>query len=108
MKTQKSYFTLEEMCKSDTANALNIVNVPNATVITHLNELIEFLNPLREAWGSAIRVNSGYRCPQLNRAVGGSKTSVHVIGYAADLYPINGKMKEFKKFVVDYLTNNCS
>lgn len=98
-----NYFTIQELCKSDTAVANKIDNTPNATVKSHLNELIKFLNPLREAWGSPILVTSGYRSKKLNRLVGGSPSSVHMIGYAADLVPKNGKMTDFKKFVRNYL-----
>ena len=99
----KSYFTIEELCKSDTAKVFKIDNTPTDQIKKNLSKLIEFLNPLREAWGSPIKVTSGYRCPLLNQKVGGSKTSVHMKGYAADLQPSNGKIKEFKKFITDYL-----
>ena len=98
-----NYFTIQELCKSDTANKYKINNTPSSTVTAHLLELVNFLNPLREAWGSAICVTSGYRCPQLNKLVGGASSSVHKIGYAADLVPKNGRMNEFKKFVKNYL-----
>lgn len=101
--TTKSYFTIAELCASDTAKKYNIDNTPNLTIISHLQQLINFLNPLREAWGSAINVTSGYRCKRLNDMVGGSKTSSHMIGYGVDLVPANGKMDVFKKFVVDYM-----
>ena len=101
--TTKSYFTIAELCASDTAKKYNIDNTPNPIIISHLQQLINFLNPLREAWGSAIKVTSGYRCKRLNDMVGGSKTSSHMIGYGVDLVPANGKMDVFKKFVVDYM-----
>ena len=101
----KSYFTIDELCASDTAKKYGIDNTPNPTIITHLQRLINFLNPIREAWGSAIKVTSGYRCEKLNCLVGGSKTSSHTIGYGVDLIPLNGKMSEFKKFIVDYMKN---
>ena len=103
--TTKSYFTIDELCASDTAKKYGIDNTPNPTIITRLQRLINFLNPIREAWGSAIKVTSGYRCEKLNCFVGGSKTSSHTIGYGVDLIPLNGKMSEFKKFIVDYMTN---
>ena len=99
----KSYFTISELCKSDTARQLRIDNTPSEKIKGNLTKLIEFLNPLREAWGSPIKVTSGYRCPKLNRAVGGSTTSAHLKGWAADLQPMNGNMKEFKTFIVNYL-----
>ena len=101
--TTKSYFTIDELCKSETAKKYGIDNTPNPIIVSHLQQLINFLNPLREAWGSAIKVTSGYRCEKLNKFVGGSKTSSHMIGYGIDLIPANGKMDEFKKFIVDYM-----
>ena len=103
--TTKSYFTVAELCASDTARIYCVDNTPNSIVISHLQQLINFLNPLREAWGSSIKVNSGYRCEKLNRFVGGSKTSSHLIGYGVDLIPVNGKMDAFKKFIIDYMKN---
>lgn len=101
--TTKSYFTIAELCASDTAKKYNIDNTPDPIITSHLQQLINFLNPLREAWGSAIKVSSGYRCNKLNRFFGGSKTSSHLIGYGVDLIPLNGKMGDFKKFIVDYM-----
>lgn len=102
----KSYFTIEELCKSDTAEKLNIDNTPSEEVIERLNEIIDFMNPIREAWGSAIIVTSGYRCPELNKAVGGSETSVHQIGYGIDMQPKNGKIEEFIEFLINYVKDN--
>ena len=99
----KSYFTIAELCKSETATKYNIDNTPDPIITSHLQQLINFLNPLREAWGSAIKVSSGYRCDKLNRFVGGSKTSSHLIGYGVDLIPANGRMDDFKKFIIDYM-----
>lgn len=98
------YFTIEELCKSVTASKLGISNTPTETDRNHLEELInEILDPLREAWGSAIQITSGYRGFKLNKAVGGSTTSAHYRGYAADIVPVNGKIKEFKEFVKNWL-----
>lgn len=101
------YFTLEELCYSDTAKALKINNTPTSEIERHLTLLVEcLLDPLREEWGSPILVNSGYRCPKLNKAINGSKTSAHMSGWAVDIRPKNGKMKEFKRFVVDFAANH--
>lgn len=98
------YFTIEELCQSETAEKLKINNNPTEEIIEHLELLIEcLLDPIREAWGSAIIVNSGYRCEELNKVVGGSKTSVHKLGWSADIRPKNGKMKEFKEFIVEFI-----
>lgn len=101
------YFTLKELCSSDVATKKKIDNFPSFTIVEHLNELTKnILEPLRIAWGSSIIVNSGYRCDALNKAVGGVSTSVHRLGYAADLVPGNGKIDEFSKFVKDWLVKN--
>ena len=98
-----TYFTISEMIASDTAKAKGIDNSPTTAVRANLVALIEtLLDPLREAWKSPIRVTSGYRCGVLNRAVGGSATSAHLYGYAADIFPINGKITEFKEFCKNY------
>lgn len=92
------YFTIEEMIKSSTATAKRIDNTPNQTVIDSLTKLIEaVLDPLREAYGKPITVTSGYRCPVLNKAVGGSKTSDHMNGCAADIVGTPNTPKENKR-----------
>ena len=80
------YFTIEELCASDTAERKKIDNTPNADARLRMQRLIEqLLDPIRAAWGGPITVNSGYRCPELNRAVGGVATSQHLKGEAADI-----------------------
>lgn len=80
------YFTISELCKSDTANSRGIDNLPGEEEIKNLNILVEkVLDPVREALSAPITVTSGYRSPELNSAVGGSKTSQHMKGQAADL-----------------------
>ena len=57
-----TYFSLSELLRSDTAAARNIDNIPSWEVVDHLRELADnLLDPLRVAWGKAIRVTSGYR-----------------------------------------------
>lgn len=97
------YFSIEELCQSETAERLKIDNTPTPEVKINLKYFIErILDPLRESWGSAIIVNSGYRCPVLNKAVKGSKTSAHLTGWAVDIRPKNGEIEEFKKHVVEF------
>lgn len=80
------YFTINELCKSSTATQRGIDNTPNQKVIHNLKALTDnILDPLREKYGKPIRVNSGYRCDALNKVVGGSKTSQHCQGLAADI-----------------------
>lgn len=79
-------FTIAELSASTTAVRLRIPNIPDSTHIDALTRLAtHILDPLRDAWGAPIRVNSGYRSPSLNRAVGGSATSQHLRGEAADI-----------------------
>lgn len=80
------YFTIKELCKSDTASSKGIDNSPNSEIVNNLTQLVDnILDPLREKYGKPIRVNGGYRCPELNKAVGGAKTSQHMQGLAADI-----------------------
>lgn len=80
------YFTFNELCKSDTAYRLAIDNTPPKAVKSCLAALTDnILDPLRKAWGKPIYVNSGYRCPALNKAVGGVASSQHLLGQAADI-----------------------
>ena len=97
-------FSLGEMIASDTAKKLKIDNTPTLLAMSHLEELCrELLQPIRDAWGKPIKVTSGYRCYRLNRAVGGSPTSVHPLGWAADIKPASGSYAEFEKFVIEFL-----
>ena len=92
------YFTINELTRSATAARLGIDNSPTDTVRKNLEKLINtVLDPLREAWGAPIIVTSGYRCPKLNKAVGGAKTSQHVYGQAADIKTVGDKPENNKK-----------
>ena len=101
------YFSLEEFLTSSTAKQKSIENLPSFEIVDNLRRLAEFLDPLREAWGSGIIVSSGFRCTKLNTAVGGVKESMHQTGWAADLQPANGKFEEFKTFVADWIKNKA-
>lgn len=80
------YFTITELCASSTATAKGIDNTPTPGITQNLERLVaNVLDPLREAWGKPIVVTSGYRCPELNKAVGGAKNSHHMQGMAADI-----------------------
>lgn len=96
------YFTLQELIRSNEAAKRKIDNTPSFEVVEHLAELVQkVLDPLRAAYGMAIFVSSGFRCPALNKAVGGSDTSVHQIGYAVDLQ-VTGSFSKFRDFVVEW------
>lgn len=80
------YFTIAELCASSTATAKGIDNTPTPGITQNLERLVaNVLDPLREAWGKPVVVTSGYRCPELNKAVGGAKNSHHMQGMAADI-----------------------
>lgn len=79
------YFKLSEFINSATANRLGIDNIPSFEVVDNLNRLADYLDGIREKFGKPILVNSGYRCPMLNKAVGGVVNSQHLKGLAADL-----------------------
>ena len=79
-------FTLEELTYSSTANINKINNQPDKQAEANLIRLAkDILQPIRDKYGLPITVNSGYRCSTLNKLVGGSKTSQHLTGQAADI-----------------------
>jgi zinc D-Ala-D-Ala carboxypeptidase len=80
------HFSLDELTHSDTAKREGIPNRPDAAGTTALGALCSaILEPLRAAVGGAIKVNSGYRGPQLNARIGGAGKSQHLVGEAADI-----------------------
>ena len=85
MKLSNS-FNLIEFTSSETASRRGIDNTPSIAVIENLRLLCEnVLQPLRDKYGKSINITSGYRSPKLNRAIGGSFTSQHCFGQAADI-----------------------
>ena len=79
-------FSLAEMTKSETALRQGLDNTPGDEEIDNLRKLAEnVLQPIREAYGRGVKVNSGFRHPDVNAAVGGSRTSDHCKGQAADI-----------------------
>ena len=79
-------FSLSEMTKSETALRQGLDNTPGDEEIDNLRKLAEnVLQPIREAYGRGVKVNSGFRHPDVNAAVGGSRTSDHCKGQAADI-----------------------
>ena len=85
MKLSKN-LSLSEVVKSNTATRLGIDNTPNEKVIENLKKTAECIfQPIRDYFESPIYISSGYRCPGLNRAIGGSETSEHCFGFALDL-----------------------
>lgn len=79
-------FSLHEMCKSETALRMGFDNTPDDEATENLRLLCEkVLQPVRDHYGKGVKVNSAYRSPESNAAVGGSKTSDHCKGMAADI-----------------------
>lgn len=92
-------FTLEEL----TTTSQKADNTPTAEAKKHLQELCDTcLQPLRDFYGKGITINSGYRSAAVNKLVGGSSTSAHSVGYAADTKPSNGNMIEYQKVVLEW------
>ena len=80
------YFSIDELCRSETARTKGIDNNPPEGVRNNLIYLVDnLLDEVRERYGKPIKVNSGYRSPLLNKAINGSPSSDHVHGLAADL-----------------------
>lgn len=98
------YFTLNELIYSATAELKKIDNTPNGAIKKNLEILIEQLDKIREKWGKPIYINSGYRCPELNKAVKGVDSSQHLLGMAADLDTRKG-LAENKK-LYNLIVNN--
>ncbi len=81
-----SYFTIDELCASSTAEQHGIDNAPSEAVKKNLLMLRDrVLDPVRRAYGSYIRVTSGYRCEALNALLGGAASSQHTKGEATDI-----------------------
>ena len=87
MGTISENFSYREFEASDTAQRLGIINaITDFCVRDSIKALVlEVLQPLRDAWDKPLHINSGYRCPELNKIVGGTTTSQHLKGEAADV-----------------------
>ena len=100
------YFSINELTNSSTATQKRIGNRPNKEQESNLIGLIEnVLDPLRELYGKPIIVSSGFRCNDLNMAVGGAKTSQHMNGEAADIYT---GTREGNKIIFDLIQKNLN
>lgn len=100
-----SNFSLSELLRSQTATRRGYKEQfePPAEIIKNLRLLVEnVLQPIRDILGTPIRVSSGYRCPRLNKRIGGSPTSQHRFGMAADLHNTDGSDIDIAKAVVEH------
>lgn len=104
MTNLTKHFTLDEFLVSQVAMRKGISNEPTKIVLDNLKKLADTLELIRDVLdGSAITINSGYRSPKLNFAIGGAKTSAHVFGCAADfICPAYGTPRQ----VADTIANS--
>ena len=77
------HFTLGEFTRS--SSHPEVYNIPSHEAIANLKRLCVWLEELRKRYNAPIRINSGYRSPQLNRAIGGASNSNHLTGCAVDI-----------------------
>jgi hypothetical protein len=97
-------FSLKELTKSDTATRLGIDNTPDDETIDNLKMLCEkVLQPVRDHFGKSVTVNSGFRSSETNQATGGSKSSDHVKGQAADIEIAGVANAELAQWIMDNL-----
>jgi zinc D-Ala-D-Ala carboxypeptidase len=98
-------FSLAEMVKSDTALRHDMDNTPGEAEIANLKTLCEkVLQPVREHFKTGVKVNSGFRHPEVNAKVGGSKTSDHCKGQAADIEIPGIANADLAVWIMDNLT----
>ena len=100
------HFSLPEFVVSQTAIRKGIDNTPPSEAIINLQQLcIHVLEPIRESLG-VVHISSGYRCPELNEAIGGAKTSQHVEGKASDIVvndiPVDVVFDYIKRSNIDF------
>jgi hypothetical protein len=97
-------FSLHELTKSETALRMGFDNTPGEAETEALRLLCEkVLQPVRDHYGKGVKVNSGYRSPESNAAVGGSKTSDHCKGMAADIEIPGVANAELAQWIMDNL-----
>ena len=97
-------FSLHEMCKSETALRMGFDNTPDDEATENLRQLCEnVLQKVRDHYGKGVKVNSAYRSPESNAAVGGSKTSDHCKGMAADIEIPGVANADLAQFIMDNL-----
>lgn len=99
-------FKLDEFTRSDTARIRKIDNTPSKKIIEELTKLCEeVLQPIRDKYGKPINVTSGYRSEALNKAVGGSVTSQHRLGQAADIKAADGNQRALYDVIESMVKN---
>jgi hypothetical protein len=97
-------FSLNELTQSETALRKGLDNTPSEDIIANLKTLVEnVLQPVRDHYGKGVKVNSGYRSPEVNASVGGSRTSDHCKGQAADIEIPGIANADLAKYIKDSL-----
>ena len=95
------HFKLGEMTKSNSHP--EVYNIPSHEAIANLKRVCGWLEVLRERSGGPVRINSGYRSPQLNKKIGGVPTSNHLTGCAADIRVENmEQLIRYAAILLDY------
>ena len=108
MEKISKHISYKEAVKSNTAMRLNIDNTPGAYEITNMNGIAHnIFEPLREWVGGPIKINSFFRCVELNKVIGGSSKSQHCQGRAVDIddtygHKTNAEMYEWVKENLDF------
>jgi len=107
MEKISKHITHKEAIRSNTALRLNISNIPNDYEISNMVGIAaNVFEPLREYVGGPIKINSMFRCEDLNRAIGGSSRSQHCQGRAIDLDDTFGHKTNAEMF--NYIKNNLN
>jgi hypothetical protein len=98
------HFTIKELTYSDTAIRLGIDNSPTDQVLINLQNVVQFiLEPVRNHFNKPITITSGYRSPELCKAIGSSATSQHTFGQAVDFEILGIANKEVSDWIVNHL-----
>ena len=91
-----AHFTLAELTVTEHRD---LDNTPPPEIVDKLVLVAQLLERIRTLSGCPIAVNSGYRCPELNQAVGGASNSQHMKGEAADIHAIGMSVMDLTKLV---------
>jgi zinc D-Ala-D-Ala carboxypeptidase len=95
-------FSLKEFTKSDTAIRFGLDNTPTPEIVARLQKLVDnIIQPVRNHYGKSVTVNSGYRAPDVNAAVKGSRTSDHCKGQAADIEIVGVANGDLAQYIID-------
>lgn len=96
-------FSLAELCVTN----YKVDNTPTSAVKANIIEAAgKMLQPIRDYYGKPIKVNSGYRSPAVNKLAGGASSSSHMSGFAFDIKPQGGDMRELQRKVFEWSKNN--